>query len=976
MRPALRVLCPALIACCLLGPALSRAEVSPPDAPPLTRTGAVWLNHPAPLVEGLDLQFSRDTPSRDALGQPVEANTLRHSVPTLLRSNPQRETVVTGLYHLIGGAEVQVYRNSSAGGYEVRRAHPDGTLELLHTLTEAQIGPSVRSITAALGNPSGFSDEPALGNYAVTTIRAANHSLGILRIVVEISKWTGTRWDSAQHGVFYSLDDGANWSLEYRTTDNQVGKRRGREWCTNPFPTPLYSRDSVDDALIVAFAEADYLWTFTNPNSGVFVLSIFTRPTPQSAWSHAGYLQFPTVFDVDHGHNAIALEYRDIETGRRGVQFIYSVGDGRDDNANARYIYLPEHGIDPADPDSLGEIFTIENWSLDPNWKHGTAVSTGSSGLIGNQWTSAFPGRDEGHAMMPYDLESGIFGLYEAGDSDATGPIHRTRGPVHPGGLGISLYAATDGRGRIVITSWDNALPAIRTFRHLYSDDWGESWTEISTTTSPDSRLAIAHGRLWWTEGFGDMYSRELPQTLAFRPASVSSGGTNLMVEHANRDAAGNLVDWSLGASNGVGFVPIQKVDGVFIDPDTGEIIPHPPSMSDTLLKVTVNAGQATSQLIGRPRFGRRHTGVSEPLGQADMRFWVLPARDTEGVVIGTRQATHTVVGDAWNAAGASGVRAFHKFHGRDRWYPIYAAGNLPLLAEGGARISLDIIDTGLNPGAQSFYIVPDFGVLGAHARIGQPIPLGRSPEVGPGVDGFAPDEVLTASGIDFGPDAASATLRCIARTPWDSWGPWSERGVYTTKTLWRLWADASNWIVCEWDASVSGLRVRAMSGGVERQASLGSLIAPMRETLVDLAISCDGDDLHIVASIAGERFSATIEDAAADLATLGSWQAGADELGRITPIEIFTLETFAEPASADALHRLLDTVPEPVTPSPPSCPGDVNGDGQVDLIDLNLVLANFGAQTSSGDANGDGVVNLLDLNLVLSAFGSACDGQ
>ncbi|MFU8828904.1 MAG: GC-type dockerin domain-anchored protein, partial [Phycisphaerales bacterium] len=53
------------------------------------------------------------------------------------------------------------------------------------------------------------------------------------------------------------------------------------------------------------------------------------------------------------------------------------------------------------------------------------------------------------------------------------------------------------------------------------------------------------------------------------------------------------------------------------------------------------------------------------------------------------------------------------------------------------------------------------------------------------------------------------------------------------------------------------------------------------------------------------------------------------------------------------------------------SIPGDVNGDGVVDLADLNLVLANFGQETSEGDANGDGFVDLADLNLVLSAFGA-----
>ncbi|MFI4853379.1 MAG: FG-GAP-like repeat-containing protein [Phycisphaerales bacterium JB065] len=60
-------------------------------------------------------------------------------------------------------------------------------------------------------------------------------------------------------------------------------------------------------------------------------------------------------------------------------------------------------------------------------------------------------------------------------------------------------------------------------------------------------------------------------------------------------------------------------------------------------------------------------------------------------------------------------------------------------------------------------------------------------------------------------------------------------------------------------------------------------------------------------------------------------------------------------------------------TPTP-SCPGDVTGDGETDLADLNLVLANFGQTTSDGDTNNDGVVDLADLNTVLANFGTGCD--
>ncbi|QDU70531.1 LamG-like jellyroll fold domain-containing protein [Mucisphaera calidilacus] len=53
---------------------------------------------------------------------------------------------------------------------------------------------------------------------------------------------------------------------------------------------------------------------------------------------------------------------------------------------------------------------------------------------------------------------------------------------------------------------------------------------------------------------------------------------------------------------------------------------------------------------------------------------------------------------------------------------------------------------------------------------------------------------------------------------------------------------------------------------------------------------------------------------------------------------------------------------------------GDFNFDGNVDLLDLSILAANFNqsAGVSGGDANGDGIVDLLDLSLLASNFGSS----
>src|SRR5690606_5201260 len=61
------------------------------------------------------------------------------------------------------------------------------------------------------------------------------------------------------------------------------------------------------------------------------------------------------------------------------------------------------------------------------------------------------------------------------------------------------------------------------------------------------------------------------------------------------------------------------------------------------------------------------------------------------------------------------------------------------------------------------------------------------------------------------------------------------------------------------------------------------------------------------------------------------------------------------------------------ITPLQPECPADVDESGSVDLDDLNIVLTNFGQNTSIGDTDGNGVVDLDDLNAVLTAFGTEC---
>lgn len=70
-----------------------------------------------------------------------------------------------------------------------------------------------------------------------------------------------------------------------------------------------------------------------------------------------------------------------------------------------------------------------------------------------------------------------------------------------------------------------------------------------------------------------------------------------------------------------------------------------------------------------------------------------------------------------------------------------------------------------------------------------------------------------------------------------------------------------------------------------------------------------------------------------------------------------------------DGLSDLLVTITQGV-----GLAADFNGDGTVDLLDLDILGTNFGAgpgaTMAQGDANGDGNVDLLDLDVLGSTFG------
>ena len=71
---------------------------------------------------------------------------------------------------------------------------------------------------------------------------------------------------------------------------------------------------------------------------------------------------------------------------------------------------------------------------------------------------------------------------------------------------------------------------------------------------------------------------------------------------------------------------------------------------------------------------------------------------------------------------------------------------------------------------------------------------------------------------------------------------------------------------------------------------------------------------------------------------------------------------------------RLVDANNNGIGDACETCLGDVQGDGDVDFFDLNILLDRWGTTTSDGDVDFNGVVNFRDLDLMLSNWGASCD--
>lgn len=80
--------------------------------------------------------------------------------------------------------------------------------------------------------------------------------------------------------------------------------------------------------------------------------------------------------------------------------------------------------------------------------------------------------------------------------------------------------------------------------------------------------------------------------------------------------------------------------------------------------------------------------------------------------------------------------------------------------------------------------------------------------------------------------------------------------------------------------------------------------------------------------------------------------------------------------AAADHRPVVVDLM-LPLAPPPLACPGDTNGDGEVNSADLSVLLGQFDQSVTPGegaDFNNDGTVNAADLSVLLGQFGVQCN--
>jgi hypothetical protein len=138
--------------------------------------------------------------------------------------------------------------------------------------------------------------------------------------------------------------------------------------------------------------------------------------------------------------------------------------------------------------------------------------------------------------------------------------------------------------------------------------------------------------------------------------------------------------------------------------------------------------------------------------------------------------------------------------------------------------------------------------------------------------------------------------------------------------------------------------------------------------------LGCDDSATMRATGFLGDSFVATNT---ATAPVPGTWPTGTPSLDSSAPFDRVVVHYDARPPRCQDWGPIFLADNMVVVISATPCPGDVNGDRVVDLLDLATLLSSFGttsgATPADGDLSGDGAVDLIDLAMLLSSFGSTC---
>ncbi len=175
-------------------------------------------------------------------------------------------------------------------------------------------------------------------------------------------------------------------------------------------------------------------------------------------------------------------------------------------------------------------------------------------------------------------------------------------------------------------------------------------------------------------------------------------------------------------------------------------------------------------------------------------------------------------------------------------------------------------------------------------------------------------------------------------------------------------------------------------------------------------AVSLD-DDMAVIGGLSADNFTGSAyvlrfdgEDWIEEAKLVASDADELDELGRSVGVSgdraiagaALNDDTGTDSGSAYVFHGLSDCNRNAVLdtcdiadgtsadtngngiPDECDCPGDLDGDWDVDLSDLSVLLSNYGttggASYEDGDLDADGAVDLSDLAALLAVYGTTCD--